>query len=136
LLLLKFERITGTLIIAQSVYQWAASWTAGDRFLAGARNFSLLHNVHTESGAHSVSYPLSTGTLSLCINRPGRENYHSPPSSAELKNGEAMPPFHPHTSSWRRTLQRGLLSFENVLSIINGDSVVHEILSLLCNQSC
>jgi hypothetical protein len=28
-----------------------------------------------------------TGALSLGVRRPGREAYHSPPSSAEVKNG-------------------------------------------------
>jgi hypothetical protein len=33
--------------------------------------------------------------------RKGREADHSPPSSAEVKNGGAIPPL-PHMSSWRR----------------------------------
>jgi hypothetical protein len=36
--------------------------------------------------------------LSPGVKRPGRD--HSPPSSAEVKNGGAMPPF-PHMSSWK-----------------------------------
>jgi hypothetical protein len=34
------------------------------------------------------------------VKRPGREAYHSPPSSAEFKNGINLPPLL-HTSSWR-----------------------------------
>jgi hypothetical protein len=34
------------------------------------------------------------------LNRPGREADHSPPSSAEIKNGGCTPPL-PHSSSWR-----------------------------------
>jgi hypothetical protein len=33
------------------------------------------------------------------VKRPGHETNHSPPSSAEVKNGGAIPPF-PHVSSW------------------------------------
>jgi hypothetical protein len=36
--------------------------------------------------------------LFLGIKPPGREADHSPPSSAKVKNGGAMPPF-PHVSS-------------------------------------
>jgi hypothetical protein len=32
-------------------------------------------------------------TITLGIKRPGREADHSPPSSAEVKNGGAIPPF-------------------------------------------
>jgi hypothetical protein len=40
--------------------------------------------------------------LSRRIKLPGREADLSPPSSAEIKNGETMPPL-THTSSWRGT---------------------------------
>jgi hypothetical protein len=40
------------------------------------------------------------GALSLGVKRPGREADHSPPSSAEIKNGVAIPPL-PHMSLWR-----------------------------------
>jgi hypothetical protein len=33
----------------------------GVRFPAGARDVSLLHSVHTGSGAHLASYPMHTG---------------------------------------------------------------------------
>jgi hypothetical protein len=36
-------------------------WTAGVRFPAGARDFSLLHSVETGSDAHPASYPMGTG---------------------------------------------------------------------------
>jgi hypothetical protein len=55
------------------------------RFPAGAGNFSLHHRVQNGSGAHPASYPMDTGALSLGVKRPGREAYHSPPSSAEVK---------------------------------------------------
>jgi hypothetical protein len=45
---------------------------------------------------------LEPGTLSPGVKRPGREADHSPPSSAEVKNGTAIPPL-PYTSLWRGT---------------------------------
>jgi hypothetical protein len=39
----------------------ATGWTAGVQFLAGASNFSLLHSVHTGSGAHIKSNTMGTG---------------------------------------------------------------------------
>jgi hypothetical protein len=36
---------------------------------------------------------MGTGALYLGLKQPGREVDHSPPSSAEVKNGEAIPPF-------------------------------------------
>jgi hypothetical protein len=39
------------------------------------------------------------GAFSLGIKRQGREADHSPPTSAEIRKGGAIPPL-PHTSSW------------------------------------
>jgi hypothetical protein len=39
------------------------------------------------------------GLLTQGVKRPGCEADHSPPSSAEVKNGGAIPPL-PHMSSW------------------------------------
>jgi hypothetical protein len=75
-------------------------WTAGLRFPAG-QIFSLLHSVQTGSGAHPESYPMGTGALSPGVKRPGREADHSPPSSADVKNGGAIPLL-PHMPSWHR----------------------------------
>jgi hypothetical protein len=66
----------------------ATGWTTGVRFPAGARDFNLLCNVQTGSGAHPASYP---GALSPGVERPGRQADHSPPSSAEVENGGAVP---------------------------------------------
>jgi hypothetical protein len=55
------------------------------RFPAAAGNFSLHHRVQNGSGAHPASYPMGTRGFSLRVKRPGREAYHSPPSSAEVK---------------------------------------------------
>jgi hypothetical protein len=47
--------------IAQSVQRRAMGWTAGIRFQARSRDFSLLHSVQTDFGAHQASYPKGTG---------------------------------------------------------------------------
>jgi hypothetical protein len=39
------------------------------------------------------------GTISPGIKQPGHEADHSPPSSAEVKNGGVIP-LVPHTTSW------------------------------------
>jgi hypothetical protein len=43
-----------------------------DRFLAGARDFSLLNSIQTASGEHLASVPWITGIPSPEIRRPGR----------------------------------------------------------------
>jgi hypothetical protein len=57
------------------------------RFLPGL-DFSLFHSVHTGSGAHLASYPKGIGGTFL-----GGKADLSPPSSAQVKNGGAIPPF-------------------------------------------
>jgi hypothetical protein len=44
-----------------------------------------IHRGQTGLGAHPASYPMGFRGPSLEVNRPGREAYHSPPSSAEVK---------------------------------------------------
>jgi hypothetical protein len=61
-------------------------WGPSFRFSVGAGNFCLHHRVQNGSGAHSASYPMGTGGLSLGVKRPGREADHSPSSSAKAKN--------------------------------------------------
>jgi hypothetical protein len=51
------------------------------------------------SGAHLATFPIGTGDLPPEVKRQGREADHSPPSSAEVKNGGAIPPL-PHMFSW------------------------------------
>jgi hypothetical protein len=58
------------------------------------RVLSLLHSVQTGRGNHPASYPMAAG-----VKRPGREAEHSLPSSAEIKNGEAIRPL-PPMFSW------------------------------------
>jgi hypothetical protein len=59
---------------------------------AGARDFSVLHTTQPP-----IRWAL--WALSQEVKWQGCEADHSPPSSAEVKNDEAIPPF-PHTSSW------------------------------------
>jgi hypothetical protein len=63
-------------------------------FPAGAGNFSLHHCVQKGSGAHTTSYPMVPGVLSLGVKPLGREAVHSPPSSAGggSKNEWRLPP--------------------------------------------
>jgi len=55
-----------------------ARWS-GARILEEARDISLLYNVHTVSGAHSVSYKMGTRALSQA-KPPGRDIEYTPPS--------------------------------------------------------
>jgi hypothetical protein len=48
--------------------------------LRGRHEFSLLHLVQADSGAHPGSYPMGIGG-----SFPGREGVHSHPTSAEVK---------------------------------------------------
>jgi hypothetical protein len=51
--------------------------------LVRCKLFSFSLCVQTSSEAYSDSYPIGTGVKA----RPGRDADHSPPSSAEVKNG-------------------------------------------------
>jgi hypothetical protein len=70
----------------------------GVRFEAGARDFSL-HNVQTGSRAHSASYIVDAGAISLGVKGLGREADRSHLSSADVKNGGTIAQFQ-CTSSW------------------------------------
>jgi hypothetical protein len=68
--------------------------------LAGAGNFSLHRHIEASSGAHPASYPMGIRGSFQGVKRPGREDDHSLPSSAEVKNvwGYALtPPIHLHS---------------------------------------
>jgi hypothetical protein len=71
----------------------------GVRFSAGAREFSLLQDVRTNSMVRLASIQLVLGAVSPGVKLPGFENNHWPSSSAEVKNGGAKLPF-PHYISW------------------------------------
>jgi hypothetical protein len=74
----------------------ATGWTARVRCPAW-QDFSLLHSVQTGSGAHPASYLMGTGDSFPEVKQLGREA-HSPPLSADVKSGGAIPLL-PHTSS-------------------------------------
>jgi hypothetical protein len=54
---------------------------------------SLLMGVQNGSGAHATSYPMGNGGSILGVKLPGREDYQSPPSSAEVNSFGAVNPF-------------------------------------------
>jgi hypothetical protein len=54
--------------------------------------FSLLQSVRTESGAHQAAYLTGIGCSFLGSMRSECAADHSPSSSAEVKNGEAIHP--------------------------------------------
>jgi hypothetical protein len=65
---------------------------AGVQFLTGARGFSVFHIVQTAVGPTQPTIQWVPGGISTAVKRLGREADQSPPSSAELKNGGAIPP--------------------------------------------
>jgi hypothetical protein len=67
----------------------------GPGSVPGSTIFSLLHSIQTISGA---SYSMGTGGFSPEVKWQGHEADHSPPTSAEVKKGGAIPPL-PHMSS-------------------------------------
>jgi hypothetical protein len=60
--------------------------------IPGTARFSLLHVVQTGSCAHPASYPMVPVVISSGVKRPRRKADHSPPTSAETKNGGAILP--------------------------------------------
>jgi hypothetical protein len=71
----------------------------GVRFPAGVRDFSLLHSVQTDSGAHTDPYSMDIRDISLRVKMLGLEANHSSPSSVEVRNGGAITP-HTYLSLW------------------------------------
>jgi hypothetical protein len=53
------------------VWRRATSWTAGVRFPAVVRDFSVLHSVQTVSDTHSASYPVGAGAHSPGVSGRG-----------------------------------------------------------------
>jgi hypothetical protein len=60
-------------------------WIIGVQFLPGARDFSLLCSIRTDSGAHPAPYPVGTGALLTVVQWQACDADHSLPSSAEVK---------------------------------------------------
>jgi hypothetical protein len=76
----------------------ATGWTTEVRFLTGERNFSL-HSVQADCGTKKLISNGYREALSPEVKRPRSEADNSSPSSVEVKNGGAVPPFL-HASSW------------------------------------
>jgi hypothetical protein len=83
---------------ALSVQRQATGWSARVQFPA-VQYFSFHRSVQTGSGADPASCPMGTVGSFPGVKRQGREAVHSPPSSAEVKNGGAVPPL-PRMPSW------------------------------------
>jgi hypothetical protein len=60
--------------------------------ILAVQDCSLFHGIQTSSGAHPASYPMGTGGSFPGVKWQGHEADHSLPSSAEVKNGGAIPP--------------------------------------------
>jgi hypothetical protein len=74
----------------------------GDRSPAGVKDFSSILCVQTGSGAHPASCPTGTGgPFPGGKDRPGRDVYHSPPSSAEVVNEKQLYLLSPQAPPWR-----------------------------------
>jgi hypothetical protein len=73
-------------------------WMAGVQFLV-MQDFSLLHSVQTDYGAHPASYPIGPGGSFPRSNVARARADHPPPSSAKVKNGGAITPLS-HMPSW------------------------------------
>jgi hypothetical protein len=71
--------------------------TTGVPFPARVTDFFSLYSVQIDYGVHSAPYSIGTRCSFLGVQRPRREADHSPPSTAEVKNGGAIPPL-PHIS--------------------------------------
>jgi hypothetical protein len=76
------------------------NWMAGVDFQQGKEVFVYFTASSLALGSTQSPIQWLPGALSLEVKQPGREAAHSPPSTAEVKNGGAIPPL-PHTSSWR-----------------------------------
>jgi hypothetical protein len=66
----------------------------------GKKFFSSTITARSALGPTQSSIQWLPGVVFPGLKRQRRESDHSPPSSAEVKNGGAIPPL-PHTSSWR-----------------------------------
>jgi hypothetical protein len=76
--------------IAQSVQRWATGWTIGGSSPGrGWEFFCVPPRPDRLWGLTQPPIQWVPGALSLGVKRPGREADHSPPSSAEVKNGRS-----------------------------------------------
>jgi hypothetical protein len=65
----------------------------------GENNFLFSLRPYRVRGPSSVTYNENARSVSPGVKRQGRESHESPPSSAEFKNGGAVPPLS-RTSSY------------------------------------
>jgi hypothetical protein len=85
----------GTLAVLTDVFRgFTQSLQASARIISLLGHHSFILN-HTQFTIHDSPIKWVPG-----VKQPGRETDSSPPSSAEFKNDEIIPPV-PHTSSWR-----------------------------------
>jgi hypothetical protein len=56
------------------------------RIPVSARVLSVLQIIQTVSKTHPASYSVGVGGFARCVSQTGREVYHSPLTSAEVKN--------------------------------------------------
>jgi hypothetical protein len=78
----------GVTVLAYSLFTWLQIF-----------NVRMLHSVQTESRTHQCAIQYVRGALPQEVKRQGREADHSPPSSAEVRNGGGTTPL-PNMSSW------------------------------------
>jgi hypothetical protein len=72
----------------------------GIRFLTGATDSPLIHNILIGFGPTQPPIQwVRVGSFSEGVKPQEHIADHSPPSSAKVKNDEAVPPL-PHSSSW------------------------------------
>jgi hypothetical protein len=92
-----YEGYLSRVTITQSVLRRATSSMAGVRFLAGARDISVIHSVQIGSGAHTTSYKITIENYFREGKRAGTWSW--PASSAEVRNDGNIPPL-VHMSPW------------------------------------
>jgi hypothetical protein len=79
----------------------ATGYRLDGRGLIPGRGKIFLFSTVSRPARRSTQPPIQwvLAALSLGVKQPGCKTCHSPPSSAEAKNGTAIPPI-PHMSSW------------------------------------
>jgi hypothetical protein len=91
-------------VIAQSVYQWATGWMIGVLGFDSRWGLGIfLFTTASRKALGPTQPPIQwvPGALSLGVKRPGREADHSPPPSAEVKEGVDLYLHSSNTPSWR-----------------------------------
>jgi hypothetical protein len=71
----------------------------GVRFLVGSRIILFSTSSRPALGPTQPPIQCVPGAVSPGVKRPGRKGYYSPPPSADVKDGGALPPLR-NTCSW------------------------------------